>query len=81
MYYVYILKCKDGTLYTGITTDLQRRFKEHLSGKGGAYTKSKKVISILYSEERLDRSSALKRELAIKRLSRDEKLSLIKTKL
>ncbi len=79
MYYVYILKCKDGTLYTGMTTDLQRRFNEHSSGRGGRYTKWKKVVSILYSEEQPDRSSALKREAEIKAWPRKMKLELIKT--
>ncbi len=79
MYYVYILKCKDGTLYTGMTTDLQRRFKEHKSGRGAYYTKWKKVIKIVYSEEQPDRSSAMKRELEIKGWNRSKKLILIKS--
>lgn len=80
MYYVYILKCKDGTLYTGMTTDLQRRFKEHSSGRGGHYTKWKKVVKIVYSEEQPNRSSALKRELEIKKWPRNKKLELIKSR-
>ncbi len=79
MYYVYILKCKDRTLYTGITTNLQRRFKEHKSGKGACYTKWKKVIKIVYSEEQPDRSSAMKREAEIKRWTRQKKLTLVKS--
>jgi len=78
MYYVYIIECKDGSLYTGITTDVQRRFKEHRLGKGGAYTRSKKVKKILYIEELKTRSKALKREFEIKNLHRDKKLALIK---
>ena len=56
MYYVYILECKDKSLYTGITTDVQRRFKEHVLGKGGAYTRSHKVKKILYIEKLKTRS-------------------------
>ena len=77
MYYVYILECKDGTLYTGITTDVKRRFREHSLGKGGAYTRSKKVKKVLYTQKYPDRSSALKREAEIKSWRRDKKLSLI----
>ena len=80
MYYVYIIECKDETLYTGITTDVRRRFKEHLLGKGGAYTRSKKVKKVLYTEKYSDRSSALKREAEIKTFDRQKKLSLIKSK-
>ena len=79
MYHVYIIECEDGTLYTGITTDLQRRFKEHSSGKGGAYTRSKKVKKILYAEEYKDRSAALKREAEIKGWRREKKINLINT--
>ena len=77
MYYVYILECLDKTLYTGITTDVKRRIKEHKSGKGGAYTRSKKVIKILYTEKLPTRSSALKREAEIKSWNRNKKLALI----
>ncbi len=77
MYFVYILKCKDGSLYTGIATDVERRFKQHQNGKGGHYTSSRQVVAILYKEEHPDRSSALKREAQIKKLSRKEKLELI----
>lgn len=80
MYYVYIIECKDGTLYTGITTDVERRFKEHDLGKGGAYTRSKKVRKVLYVEQLKTRSKALKREAQIKRLSRKQKLDLIQSK-
>ena len=77
-YYVYLLKCIDNTLYTGITTDLQRRLKEHnSSSKGAKYTKNRRPVSLEYYEEYADRSSASKREAAIKKLSRKEKLLLI----
>ena len=79
MYFVYLIGCKDGTIYTGITTDIQRRFKEHSLGKGGAYTRSKKVKKVLYTEEYKDRSSALKRESEIKGWHREKKLNLIKS--
>jgi putative endonuclease len=78
MYYVYIVECKDGTLYTGITTDVKRRFQEHKSGKGGSYTSSKKISKLVFAEECRDRSAALKREAEIKGWRREKKLSLIK---
>ena len=78
MYYVYLIECQDKTLYTGITTDIQRRFKEHSSGKGGAYTRSKKVKKVLYTEKYNTRSEAQKREFEIKSWRRGKKLNLIK---
>ena len=78
MYYVYIIQCRGGTLYTGITTDIQRRFKEHNSGKGGAYTRSKKVERVLYVEQFETRSQAQKREAEIKSWRREKKLALVK---
>lgn len=78
MYFVYIIECRDKSLYTGITNNLERRFNEHKNGKGGHYTSSKKVKKIVYTEEQIDRSSALKREAQIKKLKRGKKLKLIK---
>lgn len=78
MYFVYIIKCKDGTMYTGITTDVKRRFLEHKNGKGGHYTSSRGVVKLLHTEKVKNRSFASKREAEIKRLSRKEKFSLIK---
>jgi putative endonuclease len=80
MYYVYILECADGTLYTGITTDLQRRVKEHNSSdKGAKYTRARRPVRLLYSEEYEDRSSASKREYHIKKkMGKEEKRQLIK---
>jgi len=75
-YFVYLLACGDTSLYTGITTDLKRRLQEHKEGKGGHYTRTHKAVKIVYSEKRPDRSSALKREAAIKKLSREQKLGL-----
>lgn len=77
-YFVYILRCKDGTLYTGITTDVARRLKEHKAGVGSRYTRSRGAQKMAYSEHCGTRSQALKREAAIKRLSRAKKLLLIK---
>lgn len=77
MYYLYILKCQDGTLYTGITTDVERRFNEHKSGKGGHYTSTKKAVKILYTEEYPNRSEASKREAEIKKWTRKKKLQLV----
>ena len=77
MYFVYILKCSDKSLYTGITTDIERRVSEHKAGTASKYTASRGVDKIVYIEEHPDRSSATKREIEIKQLSRDEKLELI----
>jgi putative endonuclease len=73
MYYVYILECTDGTLYTGITTDVKRRFAEHQAGTGGAYTRSRGARRMIYTEKHPDRSAASKREAAIKKLARAQK--------
>lgn len=77
MWFVYILKCKDGSLYTGITNDLERRFSEHKNRKGGHYTSSHGVVERLYSEKFGTRPEALKRERQIKGWRRDKKLNLI----
>jgi putative endonuclease len=79
MYYVYLLECEDRSVYTGISTNVERRFKEHAVGKGARYTSSKKAKRVLYTEEHPDRSSALKREAQIKRWPREKKLQLVKT--
>ncbi|TSC70086.1 MAG: putative endonuclease [Parcubacteria group bacterium Gr01-1014_46] len=78
-YFVYILKCSDKSLYTGITTDVKRRFAEHKKGFGGHYTRARKVLKIVYLEKHKDRSSASRREAEIKNLTRDKKINLIKT--
>lgn len=78
MYFVYILKCKDGSLYTGITTDLERRLEEHKNGTGAKYTRGKKAGNIVYSEKKRNRSTASRREAEIKSWTRAEKLALIK---
>lgn len=77
-YAVYLLECADGTLYTGITTDLVRRVEEHNSSpKGARYTKARRPVVLRYAEEGHTRGTALKREYEIKGLSRNEKLSLL----
>jgi len=79
MYYVYILKCADKTLYTGITIDLNRRTKEHNHSKLGAkYTRARRPITLIYSKKFSNRSTASKAESRIKQLSRKDKLELIK---
>ncbi|OGN28184.1 MAG: hypothetical protein A3A33_02405 [Candidatus Yanofskybacteria bacterium RIFCSPLOWO2_01_FULL_49_25] len=77
MYFLYILLCKDSSLYTGITTDLKRRFKEHKSGKGSRYARSRGAKKIVYTERFKTRSAALKREFKIKKMDREQKLALI----
>jgi putative endonuclease len=77
MYYCYILRCADDTLYTGVTTDLARRIDEHNAGRGSRYTASRKPVRLVWSEEHPDRSSAQKREAKIKRWSRLQKETLI----
>ena len=76
-HYVYILKCADGTFYTGWSTDPIRRTKAHNSGKGAKYTRSRRPVTLVYTEEYGDKSTALKREYAIKQLSRKDKEELI----
>jgi len=77
-YFVYILKCSDDTLYTGITKDVNKRVGEHNSStKGAKYTKARRPVKLLYCESSEDRSSASKREYAIKKLTRAKKLELI----
>lgn len=77
---VYILQCADGTLYTGWTTDLERRLHAHNSGRGARYTRGRRPVSLVYHEEQPTRSVAQKREAAIRRLSRVDKLKLIERK-
>lgn len=77
MWYVYLLRCADDTLYAGCTTDSQRRLKQHNSGRGAKYTRARRPVSLVYVEQAEDHSQALRREAALKRLSRKEKLALI----
>jgi putative endonuclease len=73
-----MLRCRDGTLYTGATNDLERRLATHGRGKGAAYTRARLPVTLVWSEPAEDRSAALRREAALKRLPRGEKLRLIK---
>ena len=77
---VYILECSDGSLYTGITTDLDRRLEEHHIGRGAKYTQGRGPFKLVYREKRKDRANASKREMKIKALSRPQKLSMISGK-
>ena len=77
-WYVYILRCGDGSLYTGITVDVQARLETHRSGKGAKYTRGRCPLELVYSEECGTHSEALKRELAIKAMTREDKEKLIK---
>lgn len=78
-YYVYIVKCGDNSLYTGITTDVERRVAEHNEGvRGAKYTRARRPVSVVYSSEHPDKSEALKEEHRIKQLSRAEKMILIR---
>ena len=76
-YLVYILRCGDGTLYTGCTNDLDRRLRAHQAGRGAKYTRSRLPVELVYREAAADRSAALRREAPIKRMDRRAKLALI----
>lgn len=76
-WFVYILRCADGSLYTGMTDDVARRAQVHNSGKGAKYTRGRTPVEVVYSEECESYSDALKREYAIKKLTRQQKLQLI----
>ena len=77
---LYIIQCSDHSLYTGITTDISRRIKEHNAKKGAFYTQNKTPVTLVYQEAMANQSEARKREAAIKRLTREEKLELINGK-
>lgn len=77
---VYILECADGTLYTGITDDLERRLKAHEAGKGAKYTRGSGPLKLRYREKMPDKSAALRREFELKRLRKCEKLAIIHEK-
>ncbi len=76
-FYCYIAKCRDGTFYTGWTTDPIRREKQHNAGTGASYTRMRRPVKMVYIEEQPDRTSAMKREYEIKRLSREKKGKLV----
>ncbi len=75
-----MLRCRDGSLYTGMTNDLARRLAIHHSGRGGAYTRSRLPVRLVYSERRRSRGAALRREAELKRLTRSGKLALVRGK-
>ena len=77
--FVYMLRCKDGSLYTGWTNDLEHRLAMHNSGRGAKYTRGRGPLELVYSEELPDKGAALRRECAIKKLHREQKLALLQT--
>lgn len=77
--FVYMLRCKDGSLYTGWTNDLEHRLAMHNSGRGAKYTRGRGPLELVYSEEMPDKEAALRRECAIKKLRREQKLALLQT--
>lgn len=76
-WFIYIVRCSDQTLYTGVTNDLETRIKTHNSGKGAKYTRPRLPVKLVYSEKAIDQSTACKREWEIKQLSRTKKQKLI----
>ena len=80
MNYTYILKCKDGSLYTGWTNDLEQRVAAHNTGKGAKYTKARRPVVLVYFEEFETKEQAMKREYAIKQMARKDKLELVRRK-
>lgn len=80
-WYVYMLRCGDNTLYTGVTDDVERRLAAHRTGKGAKYTRGRGPLELVYVEKVPDKSSALRREYQIKRLSREEKEGVIAEQL
>jgi putative endonuclease len=75
---VYLVRCRDGSLYTGITNDLSSRLERHNAGTASAYTRARRPVRLVYQEPQRDRSAALRREAALRRLSRVEKLALVR---
>ena len=80
LWFVYILECADGTLYTGMTNDIERRLDQHNAGTAARYTRARTPVKLVYQEESENRSTALKREYAIKQLTRKQKDQLITAK-
>jgi predicted GIY-YIG superfamily endonuclease len=78
IWFVYMVRCRDGTLYTGITKDVSRRCQQHNEGTASRYTRSRRPIKLIYHEVRPTQSSALKREAAIKAMTRREKLEILR---
>lgn len=76
-WFVYIVRCRDGSLYTGISTDVEARVATHNAGTGARYTRTRRPVSLLWVERKRNRSYALRREAAIKSLPRDKKMRLL----
>jgi len=81
MWYIYILLCEDGSLYTGYSNNLEKRFSDHKNGKGGHYTRSHKPTKLIYSEQLSTQSEALKREMEIKSWNREKKIKSLNLKI
>jgi putative endonuclease len=79
VWHVYIVKCADRTLYTGVAKNVEARIEQHNSGRGAKYTRTRRPVELVYRETAADRSTALRREHAIKRMRLDEKTKLIRT--
>jgi len=79
-YHLYILRCNDNSLYTGVTLDIEKRLIKHNSGKGAKYTASRRPVQLVYSEKCKDKGAALKREIEIKKWSKAKKEKLLKQK-
>lgn len=79
VWYLYILQCRDGTFYTGITDDIDRRMTQHNAGKGAKYTRGRGPVTLRYREECESHSQALKREIAVKKLTRARKQALVES--
>jgi putative endonuclease len=77
MHYVYVVECSDGTLYTGYTTDVERRVEEHNAGEGAKYTRGRTPVTVVHTEEFEERGEAMSREATIKEMSREDKKSLV----
>ncbi|MGL4344396.1 MAG: GIY-YIG nuclease family protein [Cellulosilyticaceae bacterium] len=78
MHYVYIVECQDKTYYTGYTCDIEKRIKAHNEGKGAKYTRARLPVQLIYKEQFEDKREAMRREYAIKQLTRKQKIQLIK---
>lgn len=81
MNYTYILTCRDGSLYTGWTNNLEKRISDHNAGKGAKYTRARRPVSLAYYEEFAVKEDAMKRECEIKKMTRQEKMDLIKNNI
>lgn len=78
-HWIYIVQCKDGTLYTGYTNHLEERIQKHNQGKGAKYTRGRGPVTLVYSEQFDDKSQALRREIALKKMDRKSKLQLLQS--